>query len=306
MQTNTLQDNIVRGQATPQRDLHSHESTIIPTGSLESEEDVNKAVEIIKDGGVAVIQFRGVFGVFVRADHAEAVEKALARVKDGEVRPMVAMMDSRSFLEAVDTTKVHPNLQALTSNPQEYVDRLGGIAIVAAPIKKEFAKHIPDTLLSNKKGVYKMLNLDPSGNPYMVGFISKLVDSGILFVGISSLNQSGREEITQFDKALDFVGSKADVQILLTDPLANDNIHGSFTIIDLETCALVREGHIPSWIIEEALEVKLNRSKTKKENYPHFAGFNEFKDKQAHIDHPRQWRQMALSIAGNVNHQAKV
>lgn len=267
-------------------------------GSLGNQEDINKAIEIIARGGVASLQFSQVFGVWARADDQAAVNRALVEVKGKEKgAPMVAMMSSHDFLELVDVSQIHSDLQDLVKKPQDFQDRLGSIAIVAAPVKPERVKDVPPTLMSvDENGRHIMLNLDPAGNEGVQNFINTLNKSGIRYIGCSSLNTTGDMEIYEERHAKDFIKDKP-VEIFLTDPSGvREGVRGSFPIISLVNASVVRAGHIPNNILNVIIGVELNVGGMKKANYEHHKAMNavRFIPKDA-----KAWRNFALSVVRN-------
>ncbi len=242
--------------------------TKVYIGSLGNARDVQKAVKIIKNGGVVAAQMRNVFGIWIKGNDVKAINKVHSIKESDPNKPISWMMLSKDFLKYIDKKLVHKDLVDIIKDSEKFSQRIGAICHIRAPIKSSTVGNIPSSLLSTEDGKYYAHNLDPFGHKGITNFISKLNKAGVIFVGVTTLNKSGCPEICKIKDAVKYCRKKQ-ISMLLTDPQnTKKSVLGSFTIIDIEKKSVLREGNIPAQVIEKILGVDFNKLNTKSSKFP--------------------------------------
>lgn len=229
-------------------------------GSLENADDIKRAVDDIRSGGIVAAQFRNVFGFWFNGWINETANKAL-KIK-GTVKyatkPLSTMMFSENFLPLVDSDLLSPEVKVLVEDPDTFQKRFGSLCHMRAPIRKELIDHIPPRILSWQHDTPYMHNLDPHGHEPMASFIKNLNDAGQLFLGMTAVGKHKKPEFTSKYGVIELSKKSEMVNLLLEDPWnTHPDVKGSFPVVDLEKKKLLREGHIPTEIIQQLFGFEL-------------------------------------------------
>lgn len=222
-------------------------------GSLENPDDVNQAVEIIKNGDIVAAQFRNVFGLWFDAWNQEAANEALLIKETNDLtKPLATMMFSENFLPLIDMDLLSPEVAGLVEDPEAFQNRIGSLCHIGAPIRMDVVSEIPQRILSWRDGAPFMHNLDPYGHEPISIFIQSLNDAGIVYPGMTAVGIHNEAEFTKFEEVINLCEGSERVKILLEDPLVtHPEVLGSFPIIDLMNERIIREGHVPSDVVHQ-------------------------------------------------------
>lgn len=239
-------------------------------GSLESQQDINKAVDLLKNGGLVVSQMHGVFGIWIDASNRISVKNALTVKGTKDLnKPLSSMMPTELLLQYVDTTKIHYKLITLFKSTESFATKLGAMCHIRVPVKNSSYHTIPKSLLSkDKTNTYYLHNLDPYGHEGMNNFVRASIKKGVSFVGVTSLGKSGSPEIDNLNDAISFCKKHSKLPLLLKDDtLTKENVRGSFAIIDLVKLEAIRDGFIPIKVIEKIIDLELDKKNMKATKY---------------------------------------
>lgn len=242
-----------------QRLFSGNNSEIVPGSdtkekSLDDPLALQEASELISSGQVIAFQFRSVSGLMVDPWNEQAAITAL-EVKgtlNPKEKPLSAMMFSQDFLPLVDIEKLPKSMQELVSDPDEFQNLIGAVCHIRAPIRADIVDQIPPRLLSfdDITGQAYMHNLDPQGHEPMSNFITWLNSSGLDYVGVTAIGQSGQAEFADKESALNLCRESGVVPLFLEDPNStHEQVLGSFTQLDIENAEIIRDGHVPARVI---------------------------------------------------------
>jgi len=231
--------------------------------SLAEPQSVETAVEHILQGGVLVVQLRKIFGMVFDAESPEATRKVSEVKKANPERKFATMMSAKAFLPLIDREAVAESLRPLVQDPQILKTTIGGICHLRAPIKKERAKEIngrAPNIVSFKEGRYYIYNLIPFGHAEITRLANKLNEKGVVFPGVTSLNQSQEPEIIGLKEAQAFCRQhSALLPFILTDSNSvRRGVKGSYTIIDLAKLTVERNGNVPASLLAKILGTNLD------------------------------------------------
>lgn len=241
-------------------------------GSLDNPQDIIQAVELLKEGDIIAAQKLGVFGIWFDAENDGAYLKTLDLKGITDLtKPFSSMMPSHEFVKLIDMDSVNPHFRQLLEDVESFQNRVGAAIHIRAPIRNDYVDSLPSHIVSSSGDGYHMHNLDPSGHEHMSALVRAANDSGIKYLGVTSLNNSrtGENEITNILDARDFCDESGVVELLLADPSPRrEDYIGSFPIVDIESLELVRAGNIPYGIVEIILGTSLDTTNTKKGKHP--------------------------------------
>lgn len=266
------------------------EKSSLHVGSLSDEGDVQKAIDIITNGGIIASQMRGVFGIWVNARDFDSV-KAAHNAKGSSVsKPLSLMLPIDKFLHLVDLDSVHPDLVHLFQSATEYQSRMGAICHARLPIKEEEVKNLPYTVVSEDGGKHFVHNLDPTGHESMSKLIRRMIESGVDVIGVTSLGDTSsgggkdNKEITTIYEAIKFCQRDTNnIDILLLDhEQPNEVAVGSFAILDFSKAKALRDGHISVGVIKKILGVDIDTNGMKDHGFVQI-GTEVFRD-ESEID----------------------
>lgn len=208
---------------------------------------IERAAEIIMDGGIVAYPYNGVFGLFGNIDNPEAVEKiheAKARPRD---KKLIATYLPEFIQEIADAKKLNFPLDIITSIWRE-VHALGFILPAST--------HAPYNLVIGEEGQGTILSIWTEYHPlrHMVEHVRKLGGRGL--VGTSA-NKSGQTTHWQYEEL--YADFRYDVEGIMKADFSNlpEVRRKSTSVIDLTNThpRLHREGNVP----EEELREILNR-----------------------------------------------
>ena len=271
-------------------------------GTLESDRDIDQAVDIIKTGGIVAAQMWGVYGLWVDGANLEAVNRLHDEIKltpPEKDRTLTTMMDSKDLEPFIDYDAIHPSLQPLFSDLEGLQKRVGALLHLRIPLVEGAVEkyNIPHTVYKSDGSRNLIQNLDPYGHEFMYNFIKQLNHSGTQFVAVTSMNRSRvMPEITSLDEAQHF-SNETKIPILLKDPLhRRRKIKGSFTIVHAGDLKAEREGSISIELANSLLglseeDEKISTAEMKKTIYNH----SDFEDLLEGISHPEHMREELLS-----------
>jgi tRNA A37 threonylcarbamoyladenosine synthetase subunit TsaC/SUA5/YrdC len=276
-------------------------------GSLLNVRDINESVGIIKRGGIVIAQLGGVFGMFADGQNRDALDTILtAKQISDKNRPFSTMMFYKDIIKYVDLSLVHRELYKTLSNGQDLAKLIGTLIHLRLPLRHDLVHEIPTSMRNLSDDVWIIHSLDPSGRP-IENFIRQLNVNGIKFVAVTTLNKHGEPEITTWEEAIEF--SSAFIRfphaepIHLKDPTyKRKSVKGSLTIVDTMYKSIVREGFVPTELVEAIFGVTFSKDAVKHVKHNQSQGLHaliSLVEKQ-HIE-PEFVRDLILNyISGNV------
>ncbi len=239
-------------------------------GSVYQQEDREEAARLVAQGEVVGIFNRGVCALWFDGGSREAIKK-LKRIKGDQRgdKAIALTLSLDEFITMIDLSKLPPKVRKFLSS-DDLKGKIGSLCFIRAPLKDTYHSLVPSQSKTfNKEGVCMIQNWDSHGHSQTEDFLKKLNSLGVKHPGVSSMNESDKAEIVDQIEAEKFCQDK-EIPLFLKDVKAHPEHKGSYTIISLDQdgIRLQREGNIPSWIIEQILEVKLIRDNTKKSKHP--------------------------------------
>lgn len=237
---------------------------VTEVSSLKNPESVDKAVDIIKNGGIVAAQVRGVYGIWCDASSPDSVSKLHDAKGSDKNKTLSLMVPTRTIHEMVDLDAVDPSLRYLFEDETAIPEKVGSICHLRIPIDSEFIPQVPGAVRSQVDGIQVVHNLDPSGH-VVNGFIEQLTEEGVSFIGVSSLGISGMEsEVHDFNRAIEFCNLSPNIDLLLTDPThSSEDVKGSFAIVDTTNKSGIRDGHVSVHVVSKILGIDLDQDSMK-------------------------------------------
>lgn len=257
--------------------------------SYENPVHISEAIEVLsgnkKNKKLIIAQLYGVFGIWLNGEDEEAAVWARQLKKDlSTSKKFSSMMFSSDFFPMVNADVILPSLKHWFSNDineekvNEIRNLIGTMFHIRAPIKLNYIKKIPSTMLGTDGEHSIMHNLDPHNHP-ISNLIKKAKEKEIKFVAISSLNAHEEKEIVDFDKAYAYSSLSEHVGMIFKDHThKRQDIQGSFSIVDIKNYQqdgeqpigrVIREGWMKSELIEKMLNVRFDTVHMKQTKYPH-------------------------------------
>lgn len=232
-------------------------------GSVDHEADLDQAVERICQGEAVACWNGQVFGIWGDAANPAFIEsikdiKGEGRLvveegKEPKLRPMGLTIPFDYFVNLIDMRSLAPAMQEWVQQPGQLASRLAGLAFVrcVADPHKVAAQNVPESVLSydDETGELKIQNYDPAGSP-VEPLVQKLMERGIRFIGVTSLNESNQDEITTAEDSIDEKGELHEGAIsfarrknlmLLTRSGAHPPYIGSYRILSMEDLGFIEE-----------------------------------------------------------------
>ncbi len=284
-------------------------------GSLDDQVSLNQAADLVKSGRIIVAQMRGVFGFFSDAQQHTSVAKIRQIKGDKPDKALSTMISGENFIKLLDLDHIHPAYRAICKDAQEYEQVFGSICHTKAPILKNYStinkieipadiyttERLPDG--KERKIIY---NLSTIGHDPMTRLLTEIHKRGVDVVAVTSANPSKQPEYTSREEVLEYCTNYIDdIPFVLTDPLPiRRGIVGSFPQFDLITGYLIREGHIPTDLLEFLLTKRqgegkadsiVNKKITKKSNYPSY-NFKKEEILNFEINNPASLRKAILDF----------
>lgn len=230
--------------------------------SLRSPFARGRAAAIAKEGNPIGSYNRGVCAIWGDGENAQFI-KSVADIKGEERnnRPMAASLSTERFAEMLDLSRIPASLHETFVNARGLANATGSLCFFRAPITESAARSLPPSLVSRIDGVPIIQNWDPAGHRPTHKLLRAFDHEGIEFPAVTSMNVSGQPEITNQQEGIEFSQAKR-IPMFLQDKKDAQRAVGSYTILGLTDrgLALVREGNIPSELIEKLLGVGIDRS----------------------------------------------
>lgn len=216
-----------------------------------------QVAELIKDGGSVGAFVRAVWVMWIDGANRQAVE-TIYRVK-GERRigrPMVTTLDAATFVELLDPDKIPAEVRKIFLDPEELETRLGMLCLIRAPLRASAVARVPPALVSQTDdGTRWMQTCVPAGAEPGSRLIYTLLEHGIRFPAVTSMNVSGRPEIVDAREAEAFCRAQG-IPFVPADSADKQVVSGSFPIIEVGATGvkLLREGHFPGYLFRYLLD----------------------------------------------------
>jgi len=239
-------------------------------GELSNMQDVDYAASIISSGGIISMRMRGVCGMWVDATSQQAVFKVCTIKADNPNRKLSTMAFAENILPLVDVDSVHPDLKKYAQDTNLFKSAFGSICHVSLPILPSKVDRLPasiysiqDTPNGPRPVVY---NLEPTGHELMSHAVASYQARGVLWSAVTTLNAHGVPEPTNDTEAIHIIEkynaasedkSSPPILIYLKDTTRQRaDIVGSFAQLNFITGEIMRDGHIPSYIIERIVPAR--------------------------------------------------
>lgn len=237
--------------------------------SLWNSQARREAVAVMRDGKPVGVYNRGVCAIWGDATNNDFVQ-AIISIK-GEKRlnrPMGSTLLAEDFLCLVDKSHIPLDKREIFGSAKTFKNLLGSLCFVRTPILPDVLEKIPSSLVFYKGGVPFLQNWSPEGHRPTYLLIQEMVNAGIPYPAVTSMNTSGQPEIVDQSTGIAFA-SKTRIPLFLTDSRKQDIVKGSFSILGIEErqFLLIREGNIPGYILEGILQVPLQTSTTQSARY---------------------------------------
>lgn len=221
-----------------------------------------KAAELAVNGKPIGSYNRGVCAIWGNAADPEFLS-AIARIKGDERlnRPMAASLPTERFVEMLDLDQIPSSLRETFVNAKALARTTGSLCFFRAPITKVAARSLPPSLISYVDGLPIIQNWDPVGHRPTHKLLRAFAHNDIEWPGVTSMNVSGCPEITDQKEGEKFSREKG-IPMFLEDPKDDLVAVGSYTILGLsrDGLQLVREGNIPSELLQKLLGVDIDKS----------------------------------------------
>jgi tRNA A37 threonylcarbamoyladenosine synthetase subunit TsaC/SUA5/YrdC len=239
-------------------------------GTIYSRQDVNRAVDLIKSENVISAQMFGVYGLWANAESKKAVEK-IQKIKNSQSKTLSLVGFSKDIYMHIHKQSVHPKIKKFFDSSETISLHIGSLLHLRMPIKKSSKNVLPISVVGVEQHGMTIQNLDPYGHYGISNLIKKLNVSGVKYVAVTSLNHSGISyEITDKQEAEAFVKNK-NIPLLLHDTKHTGKVKGSFTIVDVSSLRVVREGHIPTELVNILFgNIVFNVNKMNKSRYQQY------------------------------------
>lgn len=258
-------------------------------GSLDKETTIEWAVDCIDKGIPIALQMGNIIGLFGDAQKPEVMEKILEF--KGEQKPLdksdastekrkrpskvfSLIMKSQDAKDLIDDSNLKPKARELLKSGLEH--NVGALAHIRAPLKRAYITPdenghttLPQHAFSIEKDektgeeYARIQYLDPQGHDDMTNFLDQLKTRGINYLGVTSMNYKGQNEITQFEEAQQFCVDNNIPLLIKDNSKAREDIKGSFPIVDLLKLSLERDGDMAD-LLEYTMGTQLDTSNTKK------------------------------------------
>lgn len=240
-------------------------------GSLWDNRDRIKAAELVAKGEVIGVFNRGVNALWLDAQNPNALKK-LRKIK-GEIRqqrPLALTLKLNDFIKLIDLETIPKEIKDFLILSEDLKDSLGSLCFIRVPIKNEYKDKVPkSSLLTDDKGVAWLQSWDPHGHLFTEALIKSIIDEGVEFPGVTSMNITGQPEIVSQTEAVDFCKTQI-IPFYLKDPYSNPKLQGSYTIITLSRkgIELTREGNIAGKYIQQIFGLNFIKDGVKEAKYP--------------------------------------
>lgn len=170
-------------------------------------------------------------------------------------KPMAMVMTTQQAHRYIDIPLIRPDLQPMFDDPEELAKYYAWLCFLRVPVRKDRIDELPShTVSKNTDGNFYMQFWDPRGNKFTSKLMIQIQNSGIQFLGISSLNKSGSPELTSEEEGIQYCIERK-IPVFLKG-VNHEAAKGSFTILDIDKDGIkvCREGNIPSkYLIPESL-----------------------------------------------------
>ncbi len=236
-------------------------------GSLLNKTDRDNAALEVSKGRIVGIFNRGVCALWFDGGNSKAVSK-MKKIKGRGSKAIALTLSLDEFIPMIDTSKLPKATRDFLSLP-DLKSRIGSLLFIRAPLKKDYLNLVPKHAKSIEGEICMIQNWDSHGHIPIERFLEKLKSLGVLYPGVTSMNESNKPEIVDQGEAQKFCEDH-DIPIFLKDPKAHPLHKGSYTIITLNQngIKLSRDGNIPGFIIEQILGTPISRDEAKQSHYP--------------------------------------
>ncbi|MBI3443439.1 hypothetical protein HY008_02115 [Candidatus Woesebacteria bacterium] len=239
-------------------------------GSIWEPEDRRQAALFAREGQAIALFNRGVCAILGDGENEKFVEK-VATIKGGERkdRPLAGTVRTEELVEIIDRSLIPQKYHELFLNSQELSSRIGSLCFVRVPILETSASEFPTSMVKSEDGKFYFQNWDPWGHYPVWSLIEEMVEMGIKYPAITSLNVSGEAEIVEQEEGASFAENSG-IPIFLKDARDFGRVRGSYAILGVsnEGLSLVRHGNVPVEILEFLLDKPVLVDGAKGPNFP--------------------------------------
>ncbi len=222
------------------------------TCSIYETESLQKAAALVAEGKPVGLYNRGVCAIIGNGadpSFSEAVKEVKGEKRGN--RPLAAMLPTRKFVELLDPEKISDKLHEVFLDADELAKRTSSLCFIRGPVTEEAALLLPASMVFRlDDGTPVVQNWDPEGNNPAHLLVGSIMDKGVAYPAVTSLNASGTPEIVDQIEGEKF-SREHGISLFLSDPKDKKRTKGSYSIIGISNSGvhLVRDGNVPvSWL----------------------------------------------------------
>lgn len=207
-------------------------------GDFSSEGACKRTARAIASGEPVAVDNDSVFAIWGDAANP-AFSAAVTAIKGAERSgPLALTLPAEELLPFIDCGRLAPEHRALFVDSQTFTDHFGAVAFLRLPGRKDVfdeEQAVRDAALSyDTEGQPVIQNWSPEGKTNIERLLRL---SGLHYPGVTSLNTSKLEEITEPQGAVRFTSAHS--LSLLLDGQAQRLSRGSFPILELNTNGMI-------------------------------------------------------------------
>lgn len=235
-------------------------------GDISLESHQKMAAELMAAGRAVAIDNDAVWAIWGDSGSDNFAHEVRTIKGRDPSRALGLTMPYHEFVPLIDFDRVHSSVIPLLEDPDRLTERLGAMAFIRVPGNALFVieKEVPDCVITYGQNDLPVLqNYDCKGKANINSLIEYAKELGVEYPAVSSLNSSGRPEITEPEDAIRF--ARDHNLPILADIRAVRKGTGSYPILEFNSngVSLVREGNISGVLIKNLMhEYKISVPQT--------------------------------------------
>lgn len=238
-------------------------------GSLWDKAARAKAAIFVAQGFPIGVYTRGVCAIWGDASNPHFPE-SVARIK-GENRigkPIAASLPSAVIVKCLDTAKIPQYLHHTFLQAEDLAARIGSLCLLRLPLTDAAANTLPPSIVSQEDGTPFIQNWEAQGHKSIHLLTQQIMELGISYPAVTSMNISGKAEIVSQAEGITF-SRERNIPFFLIDPRDTGKVLGSYTILAVNpySVTLIREGNIKGSLFERLLGTAVDTSQAIKAKY---------------------------------------
>jgi tRNA A37 threonylcarbamoyladenosine synthetase subunit TsaC/SUA5/YrdC len=230
---------------------------VIP-GTLQDAAVQDEAARIFAQSNSIILDNGPVFGIWINADNQDELDRVADLKQRRNEQRYATSVSAEAFIERIDPDRIHRELWYLLEDPEVFTSRLGAVAFVRAPGRKNLVEdgELPELAVTPTEEGPIIQNWVPEGKDDVNRVLAiAAIRGGITNPVVTSLNLTGQPEITDPDKAMEFASTHK-LMLALGGTAVRSDCEGSFTIIgftDEPKIPVYREGNVGMEIMSRIL-----------------------------------------------------